>query len=162
MQSVYPTFRLSMGPMEIAYRTLTGTLRENGTGWGSYAFAAGAHLTEANESGLLSELSRCAPLLCAGDSVAALSIRTLHSHSLLARYTRTLCSSPSLARFARRAILAARYSPRARHATRAHALARGARSPRAARRAADVHTAPYTPRSPCYNVLAPRPRAGGG
>ena len=58
MQSVFSKFGLSMGPLEIAYRSLMGTLRQNGTGWGSYAYAANAHLTEANETGLLTELSR--------------------------------------------------------------------------------------------------------
>ena len=59
LQSVFPKFRLSMGPLEIIARTLTGTLRQNGTGWGAYAYAPGAHLTEKNETGLLTEVNRC-------------------------------------------------------------------------------------------------------
>ena len=58
MQSVFSQFGLSMGPLEIAYRSMAGTLRQNGTGWGSYAYAADAHLTEANETGLLTDRSR--------------------------------------------------------------------------------------------------------
>ena len=58
LQSVLPKFRLSMDPGELILRLLTGTLRKNGTGWGSYAFAADAHLTERNETGLLTEQSR--------------------------------------------------------------------------------------------------------
>ena len=58
LQSVLPKFRLSMDPGELILRLLTGTLRQNGTGWGSYAYAADAHLTERNETGLLTEQSR--------------------------------------------------------------------------------------------------------
>ena len=58
LQSVFPHFRLSMGPMEIIGRTLTGTLRQNGTGWGAYAYAPNAHLTEHNETGLLTDDNR--------------------------------------------------------------------------------------------------------
>lgn len=60
LQSVFPQFGLSMGPAEIAYRSLTGTLRTNGTGWGSYAYSKEAHLTEMNESGLLTPENRSA------------------------------------------------------------------------------------------------------
>lgn len=58
LQTVFPSYRLAMSPWEITFHFLQGTLRENGTGWGSYAFAENAHLTEANESGLLTENSR--------------------------------------------------------------------------------------------------------
>ena len=58
LQSVFSQFSLSMGPLEIIARTLSGTLRRNGTGWGAYAYAAEAHLTERNESGLLTEANR--------------------------------------------------------------------------------------------------------
>ena len=58
LQTVLPKFRFSMGPAEIIARTLTGSLRQNGTGWATYAYAPEAHLTEANETGLLTGPNR--------------------------------------------------------------------------------------------------------
>ncbi|KAL1525079.1 hypothetical protein AB1Y20_019952 [Prymnesium parvum] len=79
LQSVFPRFGLAMGPVEIAYRTVTGTLRQNGTGWGAYAYAPTAHLTEANETGLLTDVSRRQLMTEWGRKWACLNLSELNS-----------------------------------------------------------------------------------
>jgi len=65
-QRVYPRFGIGLGATQRTLRMLGRAMR--GLGWaspepggiGAYAFLPGAHLTEANETGLLSEASRLA------------------------------------------------------------------------------------------------------